>query len=63
MNENKIKTGTFKYVNVVGTNDKVSITMTIGGVKYGVPIDENNTDYEIIKRLADAGTITIAAAD
>ena len=25
--------------------------------------DENNTDYEIIKRLADAGTITIAAAD
>lgn len=63
MNENKIKTGTFKYVNVVGTNDKDSITMTIGGVKYGVPIDENNTDYEIIKRLADAGTITIAAAD
>ena len=63
MNENKIKTGTFKYVNVVGTNDKDSITMTIGGVKYGVPIDENNTDYEIIKRLADAGTIIIAAAD
>ena len=63
MNETKIKTGTFKYVNVVGTNDKDSITMTIGGVKYGVPIDENNTDYEIIKRLADAGTITIAAAD
>ena len=63
MNENKIKTGTFKYVNVVGTNDKDSITMTIGGVKYGVPIDENNTDYEIIKRLSDAGTITIAAAD
>jgi len=63
MNETKIRTGTFKYVNVLGTSDKDSITMTVGGVKYAVPIDVNNTDYEIIKRLADAGTITIADAD
>jgi len=63
MNENKIKTGTFKYVNVYGTNDKDSITMIVDGVKYAVPLDEANTDYAIIKRLADAGTITIAAAD
>jgi len=63
MDETKIKTGTFKYVNVYGTNDKDSITMVIDGVNYAVPIDEANTDYAIIKRLAEAGTITIAAAD
>jgi hypothetical protein len=63
MNEAKIRTGTFKYVNVVGTNDKDSITMTVDGVKYAVPLDEANTDYAIIKRLSEAGTITIADAD
>ena len=63
MDETKIKTGTFEYVNVYGTNDKDSITMVIDGVNYAVPIDEANTDYAIIKRLAEAGTITIAAAD
>jgi hypothetical protein len=63
MNENKIKTGSFKYVNVYGTNDKDSITMIVDGVKYAVPLDEANKDYAIIKRLSDAGTITIADAD
>ncbi len=63
MNENKIKTGTFKYVNVYGTNDKDSITMIVDGVKYAVPLDEANTDYAMIKRLSEAGTITIADAD
>ena len=63
MNETKIRTGTFKYVNVVGTSDKDSITMVVVGVNYAVPIDEANTEYAIIKRLSDAGTITIEAAD
>ena len=63
MDETKIKTGTFKYVNLLQTGDKDSITMTIDDVKYGVPLDEANTDYAIIKRLAAAGTITIADAD
>jgi hypothetical protein len=63
MNEAKIRTGTFQYVNFLPTGEKDSITMTIDGVKYGVPLDESNTDYAIIKRLADAGTITIADAD
>jgi hypothetical protein len=63
MNEAKIRTGTFKYVNVVGTNDKDSIMMTVDGVKYAVPLDEANTDYATIKRLSEAGTITIADAD
>ena len=63
MNEAKIRTGTFKYVNVVETNDKDSIKMIVDGVKYAVPLDEANTDYAIIKRLSEAGTITIADAD
>tara|TARA_R100000322_G_scaffold159798_1_gene120954 strand:- start:259 stop:450 length:192 start_codon:yes stop_codon:yes gene_type:complete len=63
MDEEKIKTGTFKYVNVIGTNNKDSIAMTVDGVKYAVPLDEANTDYAIIKRLSEAGTITIADAD
>ena len=63
MNEAKIKTGTFKYVNLLQTCEKDSITMTIDVVKYAVPIDEANTDYAIIKRLTEAGTITIADAD
>ena len=63
MNENKIKTGTFKYVNVLGTNEIDSITMVVDGVKWGVPICEGNYMYDIIKRLSDAGTITIADAD
>ena len=63
MNENKIKTGTFKYVNDIQTNKKDHIAMTVDGVKYAVPLDENNNEYVIIKKLADAGTITIADAD
>ena len=63
MNETKIRTGTFKYVNLLQTDDKDSITMTVAGVTYAVPLDEFNTDYAIIKRLSDAGTITIADAD
>ena len=63
MNETKIKTGTFKYVNDLQTNKKDSITAIINGVKYAVPLDEANKDYAIIKRLSEAGTITIADAD
>ena len=63
MNEAKIKTGTFKYVNLLQTGDKDSLTMIVDGVTYAVPLDEFNTDYAIIKRLSDAGTITIEAAD
>jgi hypothetical protein len=63
MNETKIKTGTFQYVNLLQTGEEDSITMIVDGVKYAVPLDEANKDYAIIKRLSDAGTITIAAAD
>ena len=63
MNETKIRTGTFKYVNLLQTGEVCGIDMTVDDVKYAVPLDEFNTDYAIIKRLSDAGTITIADAD
>jgi hypothetical protein len=50
MNETKIKTGTFQYANLLQTGETDSITMTVNGVKYGVPLDESNTDYAIIKQ-------------
>ena len=63
MNEKKIKTGTFKYINHLHTSEICLIEMTVDGVEYVVPLDEKNTDYAIIKRLSDAGTISIADAD
>ena len=61
--EEKIKTGTFKYVNLVQTGEPCLVEMTVDGVKYSVPLKTDNVEYAIIKRLADAGTITIADAD
>ena len=61
--EKKIKTGSFKYVKLVQTGENVCIEMTVDGVKYAVPMKEGNHDYDIIKRLSDAGTISIAAAN
>ena len=61
--EKKIKTGSFKYVKLVQTGENVCIEMTVDGVKYAVPMKEGNHDYDIIKRLSDAGTLSIAAAN
>ena len=63
MNENKIKTGTFKYINLLQTGEPCLVEMTVDSVKYSVPLKMDNEEYSIIKRLADAGTITIADAD
>ena len=63
MNETKIKTGTFKYINHLITDEVCLIEMTVDDVEYVVPLNEANVDYAIIKRLSDAGTISIADAD
>ena len=63
MNENKIKTGTFKYVNLLQTGEPCLVEMTVDGVKYSVPLKTDNADYAVIQRLADAKIITIADAD
>ena len=63
MNEKKIKTGTFKYINHLHTGEICLIEMIVDDVKYSVPLDEDNHDYAIIKELSDAGTISIADAD
>jgi len=63
MNETKIKTGTFKYIKHLHTNEICLIEMIVDDVKYAVPLDGKNIDYAIIKKLSDAGTISIADAD
>ena len=40
-----------------------SITATIDGKQWSVPIDENNRFYAEIQRQVKAGTLTIADAD
>jgi len=64
LNETKIKNASLlKYINVIGTSEPTAIRVVFDGVRYGVPLDPNNTDYALIKQLLDAGEITIAAAD
>ena len=59
MKETKIRTETFKYVSLLQTGQKDRITMTIDGGEYGVPSEENNNEYESIKRQTDDRKITI----
>ena len=42
MNENKIKTGTFKYINLLQTGEPCLVEMTVDGVKYSVPLKTYN---------------------
>lgn len=50
-----------KYVQY--KNHNVSISCTINGKFYSVPIKIGNTEYDEIMRQVDAGIITIADAD
>ena len=46
-----------------GKNSTNSLKVTNDGTVYGVPIDMDNTDYVEIKKLIDAGELTIKDAD
>ena len=46
-----------------GKNSTNSLKVTNDGTVYGVPIDMDNTDYVEIKKLIDAGKLTIKDAD
>ena len=64
LNENKIKNASLlKYINVVDTSEPCIIQVISDGVKYGVPMDIDNTHYALIKELLDAGEISIEEAD
>jgi hypothetical protein len=63
MKESEIRGASLKYVVFLGTSNNCGIEVTINGTKHAVPIDVANRDYQKIKALSDAGTITIAAAD
>ena len=64
LNEDKIKNASLiKYVNLLGTSDPCIVQVVFDGVKYGVPMDDDNNDYALIKQLLDAGEISIEDAD
>ena len=50
-----------QYVNDGG--EKVSITCTINGVLWSVPLDPNNTHYAEILRQVKEGKLTIKEAE
>jgi len=52
-----------KYITDNQTNTNGSISATIGGQAWSVPLDPDNRHYAEILRQVDAGTLTIADAD
>ena len=50
-----------QYVAWDGVND--SITATIGGVEWSIPLVVGNTHYDEIMRQVAEGTLTIADAE
>jgi|TARA_R110000823_G_scaffold314812_1_gene444716 hypothetical protein len=52
-----------KYVNDKITNTNQSVTATINGKQWSVPMSADNTFYAEILKQVDAGDITIADAD
>ena len=53
-----------KYIkDPMNTNKIDSISCKIDGKKWTIPIDEFNADYMEIKKLVDAGELTIEEAD
>ena len=49
-----------KYVSV--DDENVSVTATIDGVEYMVPLDPANRHYAEIMRQVEAGTLTVQEA-
>ena len=60
LNEIKIKDASLlKYINVIGTSEPCIVRVVFDGVEYGVPMNDENVDYALIKELLDAEEITI----
>jgi hypothetical protein len=60
LNEKKIKNASLiKYVNLLGTSDPCIVQVVFDGVEYGIPINDENVDYVLIKELLDAEEINI----
>ena len=54
-----------KYCKGLGDleDTNISITCTINGQTWNVPMDESNSDWIIIKAKIDDKSLTVAAAD
>ena len=61
--EMKIEIKNAKYNKHDITGENISINCQIGNRFCSVPINEENIDYQEIKKQVDAGTLTIEAAD
>ena len=57
----EIKNAKYNKHDISGKN--ISINCQIGDTFCSVPINEENTDYQEIKKQVDAGTLTIEEAD
>ena len=57
----EIKNAKYNKHDISGKN--ISINCQIGDRFCSVPINEENTDYQEIKKQVDAGTLTIEDAD
>jgi len=52
-----------QYLKDATNDENVSVTATIDGKLWSVPMDLNNRFYAEIMRQVDAGTLTIEDAD
>ena len=52
-----------QYIKDFGSNTNSSISCTINGVEWSVPLDPANTHYAEILRLVHTGQLTIKEAD
>ena len=59
--DNEMNITSAQYVAWDGVND--SITATIDGVEWSIPLVAGNSHYDEIMRQVEAGTLTIQDAD
>ena len=61
--ENIITFDSVRYETALEVGEPNNLIAILDGVKYHIPIDEQNIHYAEIQRQVKAGTLTIADAD
>lgn len=52
-----------RYSTLIGETDPSSVFIICDGTAMSVPMDENNTDYQILLQMVSDGDLTIEPAD
>ena len=52
-----------RYSTLISETDPSSVFIICDGVAMSVPMDENNTDYQILLQMVSDGDLTIEPAD